>query len=443
MSYLSLSQRDQKALWHPFTQHFTADVPIAIASGKGACLYDEQGKEYIDGIASWWVNLHGHAHPYIAEKIHRQALELEHVIFANFTHKPAVELAERLLETLPNNLGKVFFSDNGSTATEVAIKMALQYWHNLHSPRHRIIALSGAYHGDTFGAMSVGGRSIFSAPFEPLLFDVQHIEAPVMGCEKQCLQQLEAVLDNFNDIAAIIVEPLVQGAAGMRLYSAEVLEQIFQKCHEQGVLCIADEVMTGFYRTGRFWACDYINSKPDIVCCSKGITGGTMALGATICTQAIFDAFCSSDSRKTFFHGHSYTANPIACAAALASLDLLQTPDCLANIERITRQHQAFIPQLQYCPNITNVRQQGILLAMDITANPNPLTSEMPLPSLRDVIWRFFIARGLLLRPLGNTVYLLPPYCISNVQLLACYTGIIELSQHLQHQQWQGVDNLC
>lgn len=433
----TLSQRDQSCIWHPFTQHQGAQAPIALVRGAGACLYDESGNEYIDAIASWWMNLHGHAHPYLAERLAQQAQTLEHAIFAEFTHRPAVELAERLLQHAPH-LQRVFYSDNGSTATEIAVKMCFQYWYNRGTPKTKLIALEGAYHGDTFGAMSFGGRSIFSQPFAPFLFDVLFIEAPLPGREAASLAQLDALLQG-NDIAGIIVEPLVQGAGGMRMYRPEALEAIWARCRQAGVLCIADEVMTGFGRTGTFFACDQAATKPDIYCLSKGLTGGTMALGATLCTEEIFQAFCAEERWKTFFHGHSCTGNPLACSVALASLDLLETPERQADIERIADRHRQFAARLQGFPHLSNIRQTGVILAFDIhtqtqTANSRPL---------RDAIWSFVLQRRLILRPLGNTVYVLPPYCITDAQLDRVYAGIEALAEYLQGEKWGEEWTVC
>ena len=427
----NLSERDSKIIWHPFTQMKTAAAPIAIVKGEGAKLYDEAGNIYIDAIASWWTNLHGHAHPHIAAALRNQAETLEHVIFADFTHKPAVELAERLLAKMPQNQARIFYSDNGSTAVEVAIKMAFQYWYNIGKPRKKIIALEGAYHGDTFGAMAVGERSAFSAPFNPFLFDVLFVEAPLPGKEEMALAQLKKVItDHPEQIAAFIFEPLVQGSGGMRMYKAEALDAMLQLCIEEDIILIADEVMTGFGRTGKMWATDYLQNKPDIFCLSKGLTGGTMAFGATTCTAKIFDAFWSDDKLKTLFHGHSCTGNPLACSVALASLDLMEKPETWDNIRRIENAHQNFSKKLLGNPLVKNLRQQGVILAFDIDNAQN--TSYFN--NLRDRIWHFFINKKLLLRPLGNTVYILPPYCITAEELDKVYNGIEELLSFLEMQ---------
>lgn len=424
---MTLQDRDKNVIWHPFTQLKTAPSPIAIVKAEGSYFYDEQGNRYIDGIASWWVNIHGHSHPYLAKKISGQLLTLEHTLFSGFTHEPAVQLAERLLKRLPSNQAKLFYSDNGSTAVEVALKMAFQYWSNLSVvPKTKVIAFENAYHGDTFGGMSVGARNAFNLPFSKLLFDVIHIPVPVKGKEQESLHALKTALKN-EDVATFIFEPLVQGAGGMVMYSAEMLDELIQECRNKNVITIADEVMTGFGRTGKFFASDYLRHKPDIICLSKGITGGVMPLGATSCAQFIFEAFLSNDKMKTFFHGHSYTANPTACSAALASMDLFDQPEVFENINRIAASHTTFLEKIKSHTALVEVRQFGTIIAFEIK------TSEQThyLNSLAEHISEFFLARGIILRPLGNIVYVLPPYCISNEDLLYIYTSIEEFLNSL------------
>ncbi len=418
---MDLSNRDSKVIWHPFTQLKTAPLPIAIVKGEGTYFYDDKGKRYIDGIASWWVNVHGHSHPYLAKKIAEQLQTLEHAIFSGFTHEPAVQLAERLLKRLPDNQSKIFYSDNGSTSVEVALKMAFQYWSNLELPKTKVIAFENAYHGDTFGGMSVGARNAFNNPFAKLLFDVIHIPVPVKGKEAEAMNAMKAALQQ-NGIASFVFEPLVQGAGGMVMYSKEVLDELIAFCKANNVITIADEVMTGFGRTGLFFASDYLKNKPDIICLSKGLTGGVMPLGVTSCTQFIYDAFLSDDKLKTFFHGHSYTANPTACSAALASLDIFDLPETAENINRIVQQHQQFLQKIQAHPSLIEVRQLGTIIAFEIKTNEHTNY----LNSLAEHISEFFIARGIILRPLGNIVYILPPYCISNEDLNCIYNAIEE-----------------
>ncbi|MBC7569122.1 MAG: adenosylmethionine--8-amino-7-oxononanoate transaminase [Spirosoma sp.] len=417
----TLPQRDKNVLWHPFTQMQTAPLPIPIVRGEGTVLYDADGREYLDMIASWWVNLHGHAHPHIARRVSEQLLTLEHVIFAGFTHEPAVRLAERLLAVLPAGQAKIFYSDNGSTAVEVALKMAFQYWHNGGKPRRKVIALEGAYHGDTFGAMAVSGRSAFTEPFMPFLFDVEYLPLPVAGQEEAVLKRADELFT--DDVAAFIFEPLVQGAGGMVMYEPDVLDKLIQLARRNNTLIIADEVMVGFGRTGKLFASDYLTQKPDLMCLSKGLTGGTMALGVTSCTQAIYDAFLSDSPYKTLFHGHSYTANPLACTAGLASLDLTLSNDTTANLERIASQHAGFAKRLGTFGNVENIRQRGTLLAFDLKSSGE--TSYFN--TIRDQAYNFLLDRGVLMRPLGNVLYFMPPYCTTNTQLQYAYRQVEEL----------------
>ncbi len=423
---MTLPNRDAAVIWHPFTQMQTAPLPIPIVRGEGSLLFDADGHPYLDMISSWWVNLHGHAHPHIAERVSQQLRTLEHVIFAGFTHEPAVELAERLLTILPDNQARIFYSDNGSTAVEVALKMAFQYWHNIGQPRRRVVALEGAYHGDTFGAMSVGGRSAFSAPFAPFLFDVDYLPVPVPGQEATVLAQAEQLF--ADDVAAFIVEPLVQGAGGMVMYEPDVLTTLTQMARKHNTLVIADEVMTGFGRTGKLFASHYLATQPDLMCLSKGLTGGTMALGVTACTATVYNAFLSDDKYRTLFHGHSFTANPLACAAALASLDLLLKPETQAAIERISTRHQVFAETLRQQETVENVRQLGTILAFDLkVAGEN----SSYFSSIRDLAYNFLLNRGILMRPLGNVLYFLPPYCTTNEQLDEAYAAVLALIQTL------------
>jgi adenosylmethionine-8-amino-7-oxononanoate aminotransferase len=412
---------DATHVWHPFTQVGYAPENIIIEHGDGACFVDLDGNRFIDGIASWWVNLHGHCNPFIIAAIGAQLQQLEHSIFAGFTHKPGIELAQRLLTHLPG-FDKVFFSDNGSTSVEVALKMCFQYWANKGTPKHKVIAFKEAYHGDTFGGMSVAARNAFNAPFAPLLFDVIPIELPTAGNITALLATVEEVLKN-EDVACFIFEPLVLGAAGMLMYSPEHLQLLINLCRQYNCLTIADEVMTGFGRTGKFFAIDYLQEQPDIICLSKGITGGFFPLGATACRQFIFDAFISADKMKTFFHGHSYTGNPVTCAAALASLTLTESGAATAQIQFIAASHAAFAAELSQYSAIAHVRHTGTILAFDIK------TKEATgyLNSSAEPLAEFFIKRGIILRPLGNVLYVLPPYCITAAELNQVYTAIREL----------------
>ncbi|GAB2690648.1 adenosylmethionine--8-amino-7-oxononanoate transaminase [Mucilaginibacter koreensis] len=414
---MNLTERDLNVIWHPYTQMQTARPPVPIVRGEGVLLFDEQGNSYIDAVSSWWVNIHGHAHPYIAKKVAEQLLQLEHVIFAGFTHPAAVELAERLLAILPDNQAKVFYSDNGSTAIEVALKMCLQYWNNQGKPRTKILAFNNAYHGDTFGAMAVSGRSAFTAPFDNLLFEVEFVDLP----NAENINEIKERINELSqELCCFINEPLVQGSGGMLMYEAAYLDELITHCKDKGIFTIADEVFTGFGRTGKRFATNWMESQPDIMCFSKGLTGGTMALGVTTCTQYIYDAFLSEDKHKTLFHGHSFTANPVACSAALASMDLFLEPPTEENILRIVSRHQEFAAKIQSHPRLKNVRQTGTILAMEWeTGNSTSYFS-----TLRDRLYEFFLKEGIILRPLGNVLYILPPYCITNEQLDYIYQKI-------------------
>lgn len=418
----SLHTRDLQSVWHPFTPLPDNTKVLPLSGAKGVYLHTTDGRRILDAISSWWVNLHGHSHEYIAKAIYAQASTLEHVIFAGFTHEPAVRLAERLLEILPANQDKVFYSDNGSTAVEVALKMAFQYWHNQGISKKKVIAMDGSYHGDTFGAMSVGDRNVFITPFVPYLFDVEFISFPGKDTSHSVIHTFTQ-LASSGEVAAFIYEPLIQGAAGMRMYPPEVLNQLLTIAKEHQIICIADEVMTGFGRTGKLFASQYCAVQPDIMCLSKGLTGGTMALGVTTCTEEVIRPYRSDDLMKTFFHGHSFTANPIACAAANASLDLLLTEECQQNIRRITGKHLAFLNEISQHSRVLDARAMGTILAIEVKTSAD--TSYFN--EVRNSLYDFFMARNILLRPLGNIVYVLPPYVITNDELDIIYRAILEL----------------
>ncbi len=420
-------ERDKSSIWHPFTPLKGVSDPLMITKAKGVYLYTDDGRQIIDAISSWWVNLHGHGHEHIAKAISKQAANLEHVIFAGFTHEPAIKLAESLLNILPSNQSRIFYSDNGSTAVEVAIKMAFQYWFNKKNVKKRIIAIDGAYHGDTFGSMSVGERSDFTKPFVEHLFEVDFIDFPTKNNEVQVIKNFKTLAQS-GEIAAFIYEPLVQGASGMRMYSSELLDQLLIIAKEHEIICIADEVMTGFGRTGKLFASDYVIQKPDIMCLSKGLTGGAMALGATSCTDDIVEAFDSEDLKKTFLHGHSYTANPMACAAGIASYELLMTPECQSNIQRIAKKHKAFLSSIKDQQIVKDVRCKGTIIAIEFeTKSDTSYFSEM-----RNMLYPFFLEKNILLRPLGNLIYVIPPYIITNEELDKVYTAIQELLNKLK-----------
>lgn len=413
----NLSERDQKHLWHPLTQHQTATPRLGIVKAKGALIWDEDGNSYIDGIASWYTAMYGHCNPIITEAISKQMKELDFVMFSGFTHKPAVELSERLIEILPDNQEKIFFNDNGSTAIEAGIKMSLQYHFNKGEKRDTLIAFEEGFHGDTFGAMSASGLSSYNGPFEDFLLKVERIPVPQENTIDNVLQKLETILEK-NSCAAFIFEPLVQGAAGMKFHSAKGLDALIKKCQEKEVITIADEIMTGFGKTGKNFASDYLEYKPDIICLSKALTAGMFPLSITSCTQQIFDAFLSEEVAKGFFHAHTFSAHPLGCAAALAGIELLNSKEILERRLSIENAHQLFAIQIEGHEKVKEVRSMGVILAIDLDIESDRYGS------LRDKIYHFFMQLGVNLRPLGNTIYILPPYIISDEQLQKIYGSI-------------------
>jgi len=418
---MTLTEKDSQYLWHPYTQHKTAQTPIAITKGQGALLWDEKGKEYIDAIASWWVNPFGHSNTFIADAIYKQLTTLEHVLFGGFTHEPAVKVAEKLLEILPDNQQKIFFSDNGSTAVEVAIKVALQYFFNKNEKRTTIIAFENAFHGDTFAAMAASGISFYTQAFQGMFIDVVRIPVPVKGKEEESSTALQNAIAKYN-CAGFIFEPLVQGAAGMVMYEPEELAKLISICRENKVLTIADEVMTGFGKTGKIFAMDYVSENPDMICLSKALTGGTIPMAITTFTQDVFDAFYDDDINKALFHGHTFTANPTGCAAALASMNLLQTEEMQTNIARINASHLKFQKKIECHPKVITARTLGVIFAVEIKSD----SEESYYGTMRNKLYDFFIDKGVILRPVGNIVYILPPYIITNEQLQYVYTVIEE-----------------
>lgn len=401
-------------IWHPFTQHGLLPDSVLITHARGAYLYREDGTPVIDAIASWWVNIHGHNHPRIVAAVQAQAAQLDQVIFAGFTHPPAEALAAKLLVLAPPALTKVFFSDSGSTAVEVALKMAVGYWAHRGQPRTKVVALEHAYHGDTFGAMAAGGRGVFSALYAPLLFAVERLPFPHAGAAHITLEVFEKLLKTQGDtIAALIVEPLVLGAAGMLMYDAHTLRQLHDLCRRYGVLFIADEVMTGWGRTGTRFACEQAGIVPDLLCLSKGLSNGFLPIAVTLATEAVYQAFYSVDRAKTFFHSSSFTANPLACAAANASLALWEDEPVLGRIETLHRGQAALLPRLAARADLQNLRHHGTIVAAEVV-DKHGLGYLTPIaPKLLG----YFVGRGVLLRPIGNTIYMLPPYCVSKEDL--------------------------
>ena len=408
-------------IWHPFTQH-GLDEPIPeVARAEGAELHLADGATVIDAISSWWVTTHGHAHPRIAAAIAEQAARLDQIIFAGWTHEPAERLAVGLRAIMPDNLTRVFFSDSGSTSVEVALKMALGYWRNRGEPLERIVVMDNGYHGDTIGTMSVGARGAFNRAYEPLLFDVTSIPFPHEDAEQATLDALEAACR--DGAAAFIVEPLVLGAGGMLVYGADTLAEMRRICASHGTLFIADEVMTGWGRTGTLLACEQAGVEPDILCLSKGLTGGAIPLAVTMASEPIYQAHFSADRSRMFFHSSSYTANPIACAAACANLDIWREEPVAERIALLAERQAARLADLARHPLIRNPRRIGTIAAFDVGDAQGYLSDLAPR------MLAMFRERHVLLRPLGNTVYVMPPYCTTSDQLEAVYEAVREVCE--------------
>lgn len=406
-------------VWRPFTQHALQPGAYKIAHAEGAWLSAEDGTRFLDAISSWWVITHGHRRPEIMQAIRAQTESLDQIIFAGFTHEPAEALARRLVEITAPGLDYVFYSDSGSTSVEVAIKMALGYWRNRGEARSRVIALEHSYHGDTIGTMSAGARSAFNAPYEPLLFDVGRIPFPARGAEQEALDALESACR--EGAAAFLVEPLILGAGGMLIYGADTLVEMKRICERHRVLFIADEVMTGFGRTGTLFACEQAGVVPDIACYSKGLTGGAVPLAVTMCRREIFEAHLSPERARAFFHSSSFTANPIACAAALANLDVWEKTDARERVARLCAMQEERIARFADDPRFSDARRMGTITALDLNVAQSGYLATISLD-----LMRFFNARGLLLRPLGPTIYVLPPYCVTGEELDLAYAAIDE-----------------
>ncbi|MCM5662700.1 adenosylmethionine--8-amino-7-oxononanoate transaminase [Galbibacter mesophilus] len=421
---MNLSERDKKHLWHPLTQHKVHPESMGITHAKGAILYAEDGKEYIDGIASWYTSAYGHCHPHIVKKVQEQVAKLDQVVFAGLTHPPVVNLSEALINILPENQNKLFFSDNGSTSVEVAIKMSLQYHFNRGEKRPVLIAFEEGFHGDTFGAMSVSGLSVYNGPFEDFFLSVKRIPVPNGDNNQEVLSVLKRIISEKN-VASFIFEPLVQGAAAMKMHDAEGLDLLIAECNEHGVVTIADEVMTGFGKTGKHFASLHLKNHPDIICMSKALTAGMVPMAITSCTEEIYQAFYSDDIGKGLFHGHTYSANPIACAAALAGIELLQTDEMQANIQRVIKSHEKFNERIKNHPKVARTRQCGIIYAIDLAVEMERYGN------LRDELLRFFLDNQLFMRPLGSTVYISAPYIITDEQLQKIYDKIEILLQKI------------
>ncbi|MEC8603129.1 MAG: adenosylmethionine--8-amino-7-oxononanoate transaminase [Bacteroidota bacterium] len=416
---MELQEIDKNHLWHPLTQHQLYPDHIAIDKAEGVLLFDTEGNQYIDAISSWYTCMYGHCNPYITEKVSTQMKKLDHVVFTGFTHQPAVELANKLISILPKNQQKLFFSDNGSTSVDIAIKMALQYHFNKGEKKQKIIAFEDGFHGDTFGAMSVSGLSIYNGSFEDYFLQVERIPTP----NKKNFQEVKNLLlkhSKTNDIAAFIYEPLVQGAAAMQMHKPEHLNELIEIAKNHNIITIADEVMTGFGKTGKYFASQHMKNLPDIICLSKSLTGGLVPMAITTCTLEIFNAFLSDKMEKGFFHGHTYSANPTSCAAASAGIDLLQSDEIQQNIKMIISSHEEFNQRVKDHPKVKKTRQQGVIFALDLD-----LTTER-YGNLRFKLFDFFMKKGVYLRPLGSTVYILAPFTTSKKQLQKIYAAIEE-----------------
>ncbi len=416
-------------VWHPFTQHALEPAFRRIVRAEGAFLTDEDGRSVFDAISSWWVITHGHRHPAVMAAIVGAAEALDQVIFAEYTHQAAEDLARGLIALAPPGLSHVFYSDSGSTAVEVGLKMALGYFHNRGEARHRIVVMQHGYHGDTVGTMSAGSRGVFNAPYARLLFDVATIPFPEPGHEQATIDALVG-LCRGDDVAALLVEPLVLGAGGMKIYAPAVLAELRRVTAATGTLLIADEVMTGWGRTGTLFACDQAGITPDILCTSKGLTGGALPLAATLCVPAIFEAHLSPDRRRAFFHSSSYTANPIACAAALANLGVWRDEPVGDRIAALARMQARGLARLRDNPRFANIRQAGTIAALDLRDAGAGYLSDAG-PRLR----RFFRRCDLLIRPLGDVIYLMPPYCTDAVTLDRAYDMIEEAAEAISRDR--------
>lgn len=414
---MNFKERDRKHLWHPLTQHKLHPEHLPIVKAKGAWLYGDDGKKYIDGIASWYTCMYGHSHPQIISRVKQQLDTLDQVVFSGFTHPPAIELSEKLMSVLPLTMAKIFFSDNGSTSVDVAIKMSLQYYFNQGQKKKRIIAFDNAFHGDTFGAMSVSGLSVYNGPFEDFLLTVDRLEVPDENNITAVLSNFEALLGT-GEVAAFIYEPLVQGAAAMHMYRPDHLEMLLQMSQQAGVLTIADEVMTGFGKTGKNFASEHMQVQPDIICLSKSLTAGVAPMALTCCSQKVYDAFYDDEISKGFFHGHTYSANPLACTAAIAGLDLLRSEAIQSDIKRIHNRHLEFEQRIKDHDKVKRTRVMGVIFALDLDIKMDRYGK------LRDQLYSFFMENGVFLRPLGNTIYTLPPYVITNDELDLIYQVI-------------------
>ena len=413
----SILAKDKSFIWHPLTQHKIQKEIIPIVKAKGCELIDGNGNTYIDAISSWYTCVYGHCNPQLVDAIKTQSEELDQIIFSGFTHPKAVELAEKLVSILPGKIQKVFYNDNGSTSTEVGIKMALQYHHNLGHDRDTILAFEEGFHGDTFGAMSVSGLSVYNGAFEKHFIKVLRLPKPDGDNNVDVIYTLQTFIKEHK-IAGFIYEPLIQGAAGMKTYCKKGLEAILEICHSNQIITIADEVMTGFGKTGTHFASEQLDIQPNVICLSKALTAGMLPMGVTACQQFIYDAFYDDDVSKGLFHAHTYTANPLACAIALKAIELLESKDIQKQIEFISNSHRSFKSMIKSHQKVENIRHLGVILAIDLKLNISRYGN------VRDQIYTYFIEKGIYLRPLGKTVYLVPPYIVSKQELHSIYKTV-------------------
>ena len=420
----NLVKRDQQHIWHPLTQHKLKKEMLPIKKASGVWLTDDAGKTYIDGISSWYTAVYGHCNKYITEKVAAQMKNLDQVVFSGFTHEPAIQLSEALVKILPEGQQKIFFNDNGSTATEIGIKMALQYHYNQKNDRKVMLAFEEGFHGDTFGAMSVSDLSVYNGAFQDHFIAVERIPVPNGKNTDAILKQIDEI-HTKTPLAGFIYEPLVQGAAAMKMHDAEGLNEILKFCKQHNIVLVADEVMTGFGKTGKNFASNYVETKPDIVCMSKALTAGLLPMGATSCTQKIFDVFYDEDIAKGLFHGHTYTGNPLACTAALAGIELLTSAEIQENIKQIESSHLAFQKKVESHSLVKNTRCLGTIFALDLNIENSRYGN------LRDKMYDFFMENGIYLRPLGNTIYIACPYVITKEELEKIYITIEELLRYL------------
>ncbi len=412
-----LIAKDDKYIWHPLTQHKIQKQIVPIVRAKACKLFDDKGNTYIDAISSWYTCVYGHCNPLLVEALQHQSEQLDQIIFSGFTHHPAAQLAEALIRILPSKMSKVYYNDNGSTATEIGIKMALQYHHNNGEERDTMLAFEEGFHGDTFGAMSVSGLSVYNGAFENHFIKVLRLPKPNGQNNEQVLQKLDELIQKHR-IAGFIYEPLIQGAAGMKTYCKQGLEAILNLCNAHRIITIADEVMTGFGKTGHHFASEQLAIQPDVMCLSKALTAGMLPMGVTACQQFIYDAFYADDISKGLFHAHTYTANPLACAVALKAIELLESEDIQTQIGFISNSHTAFKNKIETHSKVENIRHIGVILALDLKLNISRYGN------VRDEIYNYFMSKGVYLRPLGKTVYIVPPYVISKEELSKVYKTI-------------------